>query len=135
MEFNSGCSEGSTPSIRFGETTADRINFDVELSGLLSDAVQYDSDEYLRFNKSPGTVVLSRTGFPEVPHVTCFVAVPDGVDLDLSYTRTCLETISSLPVYPAPLDSLVHEEGITFIKESSRREPDSYSNCPVHKLL
>ena len=128
MEFNAGCPEGSSPIIRSGEIASNRISFDVELSGLLAETVQYDSDSYLRFNSSPGTVVLENTGFPELPHLTCFVAVPDGVDLEISCVRTCLETISSLPVYPAPLYSVVSEHGMTWVEEFFRKDQAAYTS-------
>lgn len=128
MEFNAGCPEGNSPIIRSGEIASNRISFDVELSGLLAEVVQYDSNNYLRFSSSPATVVLQNTGFPEIPHLICFVAVPDGVDLEISCTRTCLETISSLPVYPAPLDSVVNEHGITWVEEFFRKDQAAYSS-------
>ncbi|MCK5841875.1 MAG: hypothetical protein KAH31_06900, partial [Candidatus Sabulitectum sp.] len=79
-----------------------------------------------RFNQSPGTVPMALTGFPELPVVTCFVAVPDGVDLDLSFSANCMEMIDCLPVYPAPYDSLVHEHGVTFIDEFFEKDSSAY---------
>ncbi|MCK5134027.1 MAG: hypothetical protein KAR40_17995, partial [Candidatus Sabulitectum sp.] len=62
LEFNAGCREGTSPVVRYGETSTDRISFDVELSGLLAELVEYDSDVYLRFYGSPGTTPLDKTG-------------------------------------------------------------------------
>lgn len=128
LEFNAGCFAGASPSVRHGVTTPDYISFDVELRGLLSETLIHDSVEYLRFNQSPGTVSMDVTGYPEVPFVTCFVAVPDGVDLDLSVSASCEETIECFPVYPAPFDSLVHEQGVTFIDEFFEKDPSAYSS-------
>jgi len=128
LNFNAGCLEGNAPTVRYGETTSDCISFDVETSGLLVETVEYDNQEFLRFNSSPGTVVLENTGFPELPHFTCFVVVPEGVDLDISCTRSCLETIQTLPVYPAPLDSVVSEHGMTWVEEFFRKDPAAYTS-------
>ncbi|MCD6588374.1 MAG: hypothetical protein J7K88_07475 [Candidatus Fermentibacteraceae bacterium] len=128
LEFNAGCPSGTLPSVSRGVTEDDYISFDVELQGLLSETLTHDNIDYLRFNQSPGTVPMDETGFPEVPFVTCFVAVPDGVDLDLSFHASCEETVECLPVYPAPCDSLVHEHGVTFIDEFFERDQAAYSS-------
>ncbi len=128
LEFNAGCPSGASPLVRHGITAPDYISFDVELQGLLSETLTHDSTQYLRFNQSPGTVPMDVTGYPEVPFVTCFVAVPDGVDLDLSFSASCEETIACLPVCPAPYDSLVHEQGITYIDEFFEKNPAAYSS-------
>lgn len=126
LEFNAGCPSGASPSVKHRVTTLDYISFDVELQGLLSETLTHDNTQYLRFNQSPGTVPMDLTGFPELPVVTCFVAVPDGVDLDLSFSANCMEMIECLPVYPAPYDSLVHEQGVTFIDEFFEKDPAAY---------
>jgi len=128
LEFNAGCPAGSSPVIQYGETTSDFITFDVELQGLQSEILIHNSTEYFRFNQTPGTVPMKATGYPELPYVTCFVAVPDGVNFSLSSSFNCVEKIDCSPVYPAPRDSLVHEEGVTYIKEFFEKEPLAYSS-------
>lgn len=128
LDFNAGCLEGSAPTVRYGETTSDCISFDVETSGLLAETVEYDNQEFLRFYSSPGMVPLDRIGFPELPYLTSFIAVPDGVDLDATCSRTCLETIKCMPVYPAPLDSIVTEHGVTWVAEFFRKNLTAYSS-------
>ncbi|MCD6587896.1 MAG: hypothetical protein J7K88_05040, partial [Candidatus Fermentibacteraceae bacterium] len=128
LEFGAGCPEGSQPVVYHTQTNSEFICFDVELQGLLSETLTHDNIDYLRFNQSPGTVPMDETGYPEVPFVTCFVAVPDGVDLDLSFHASCEETVECLPVYPAPCDSLVHEHGVTFIDEIFERDQAAYSS-------
>ncbi|MCK5036285.1 MAG: hypothetical protein KAS73_10360, partial [Candidatus Sabulitectum sp.] len=38
----------------------------------------------------------------------------------------CMEMIECLPVYPAPYDSLVHEQGVTFIDEFFEKDSSAY---------
>jgi len=127
LEFGAGCPKNSEPLTFHNITLDDLISFDMELQGLLRDVVKHDHAKYYRFNRSPGTVPMGEVGFPEVPVVTCFVIVPDGSDLDLTYAANCMETIGCLPVYPAPLDSLVEDSTSTpYIGEFFRKDSAAY---------
>ena len=129
LEFGAGCPAGSEPLIFHNITLEDLISFDVELQGLLADTVKYDEIKYLRFSNSPGTVPMSETGYPELPVVTCFVAVPDESDLDLVYSANCIEAMECIPVYPAPLDSLVEDSTSTpYIGEFFRKDSTAYAS-------
>ena len=129
LEFGAGCPDNSEPLTFHNITLDDLISFDVEIQGLLADTVKHDRIKYLRFDRSPGTVPMNETGYPEVPVVTCFVAVPDESDLDLTYSANCMETIGCLPVYPVPLDSLVADSTSTpYIGEFFRKDSTAYAS-------
>ena len=129
LEFGAGCPDNSEP-LTFHNITLDKlISFDVELQGLLADTVKHDGIKYLRFNRSPGIVPMDGTGYPEVPMVTCFVAVPDESDLELTYSASCRSSMGCLPVYPAPLDSLVEDSTCTpYIGEFFRKDSSAYAS-------
>ena len=127
LEFGAGCPDNSDPLTFHNITLDDLISFEVELQGLLADSVEHEGISYLRFDSSPGTVPMDETGFPEVPVVTCFVAVPDDSDLDLMFSAGCMSSIECLPVYPAPLDSLVEDSTSTpYIEEFFRKDSAAY---------
>ena len=63
------------------------------------DTVAYDSLDFLRFTD---ITVTDSIGYPEVPMITCYVAVPDSVTPQLEWSVTGEEEQRGLPVYPAP---------------------------------
>jgi hypothetical protein len=129
LEFGAGCPEGSEPLTFHDITLDDLIAFDVEMQGLLADTVVHDSIPYLRFSRSPGTAPMDSTGYPELPVVVCFVVMPDESDLELSYSAECMESMGCLPVYPAPLDSLVSDSaGTPYITEFFRKDSTAYAS-------
>ncbi len=128
MEFGAGCPEGSEPTTVHNITLDDLISFDVELQGLLADTVSHEGHDFLRFSRSPGTVPMDSTGFPELPVVNCFVAMPDKSRLKLSCSASCLETIGCLPIYPAPLDSLVIDSLGMRMEEFFRIDSGAYAS-------
>ncbi len=62
LEFNAGCPDNSKPLIHFGISDENFILFDIELRGLLAETLTVDSVDYLRFNKTPGTVPSDSIG-------------------------------------------------------------------------
>jgi hypothetical protein len=129
LEFNAGTQGQTSLLIQYNGTWDDLLTFDVEVRGLLADTVEVDSVEYLRFNRSSGLTVSDSTGYPELPVARCFVWVPDHTDLTLSWAANCPEKRSSLPVYPAPLDSLREDSTSTpFIDEFFRKDSSAYSS-------
>ena len=129
LEFSAGCLAGSEPLTGHNITLDEFISFDVELRGLQADTAGHDGIDYLRFTGTPGTSPMGEVGYPELPVVTCFVAVPDESDLTLLYSTGCVNTINCLPVYPAPLDSLVVDSlHTTWIKEFFRKDSTAYAN-------
>ena len=130
LEFGAGCPAGSEPLTAHNITLDEFISFDVELSGLQSDTLRHDGTDYLRFKGTPGTAPLREVGYPELPVVTCFIAVPDESDLTLNCSAGCLSVIDCLPVYPAPLDSLVSDSLHTpWIKEFFRKDSSAYASA------
>ncbi|MBD3277054.1 MAG: hypothetical protein GF388_02030, partial [Candidatus Aegiribacteria sp.] len=129
LQFVPGCTAGSEPAVFHNITLDDFTGFDVELKGLQADTVEYDGTEYLRFTGTSGTRPMEEVGYPELPVVTCFVAVPDASDLELSEIHNCLTVSSVLPVYPAPLDSLV-DDGLStpHFEEFFRLDSAAYSS-------
>jgi hypothetical protein len=107
LEFNAGASENSSPLVQFNGTWDSFLTFDIELRGLLAETVTVDSQDYLRFSKSPGAVPDDSVGYPELPVVRRMVWLPDDSDITLEYSANCCEGLECLPVYPAPLESLV----------------------------
>ena len=129
LEFGAGCPAGSEPLTLHNVTLDEFISFDVELSGLQSDTLSHDRTNYLRFKGTPGTRPMGEVGYPELPVVTCFIAVPDESDLTLVYSAGCMSMINCLPLYPAPLDSLVADSLSTpWIKEFFRKDSSAYAS-------
>ena len=129
LTWNAGCPEGSEPLVQFNGRWDELLTFDVELRGLLADTVTVDSQDYFRFSSSPGTVPSDRVGFPELPVVRRMVWLPDDSDITLEYSANCCDGVESLPVYPAPLDSLVDDSTCTpFIGEYFRKDSSAYAS-------
>jgi hypothetical protein len=128
LEFNSGCSDGSEPVVRHGQTTERFITFDVELRGLKSESVCHNQDTYFRFNGTRGVRMATEVGYPEIPVVTCFVAVPDNVSLTVSGCRSCADFLDDVSVYPVPSQELTSESGITFYKEVFQKNATAYAS-------
>ena len=129
LQFNAGASENSSPLVQFNGTWDSFLTFDVELRGLLAETVTVDSQDYLRFSTSPGTVPDDSMGIPELPVVRRMVWLPDGSDIELEYSASCCEGLECLPVYPAPLDSLVSDSTCTpFIGEYFRKDSSAYAS-------
>ena len=126
LNFNAGCSIGTEPVINHGTTTENYMTFDVELRGLDSESIQHELETYSRYINTPGIRMLSDEGYPEVPVVTCFVAVPDDVSLTVEGYRSCADFIENVTVYPAPSLELVTEGGITFYKEIFQKDASAY---------
>jgi hypothetical protein len=129
LEFNAGTQGRTPPLVQYNGTWDDLLAFDVEVRGLLADTVEVDSVRYLRFNGSPSLTVADSTGYPELPIARCFVWVPDNTDLTLSWTANCPQATASIPIYPAPLDSLREDSTSTpFIDEFFRKDSAAYAS-------
>lgn len=128
LEFNAGCAGSSEPVINYGQTTSDYITFDVELRGLESEPVEHDLETYSRFNGTEGVRMLSDVGYPELPVVTCFVAVPDNVTLNVKSYRSCADFLDGITAYPAPSQELISEHGMTFYTEVFQKDITAYSS-------
>lgn len=129
LEFNAGTQGHTSPLVQYNGTWDDLLTFDVEVRGLLADTVEVDSVRYLRFSRSPGLTVADSTGYPEMPVARCFVWVPDNTDLSLSWAANCPQATASIPIYPAPLDSLREDSTSTpYIDEFFRKDSTAYAS-------
>lgn len=70
------------------------------------DTVSHGTETFIRFSS---ITVSDSVGYPEVPMITCFVAVPDGVDPELEWSVTGEVEHSDIPVYPAPAYVISYE--------------------------
>ncbi|MEN8207810.1 MAG: C25 family cysteine peptidase, partial [Candidatus Fermentibacteria bacterium] len=68
--------------------------------------VEYDSQDYIRFEDSPLTDSI---GYPELPMITCLVAFPDSVTPYLEFAVSAEREQSVDPVYPAPAQVMSYE--------------------------
>lgn len=64
-------------AIRLVETTADRTVLELDLAGFAKDRAKVDGTDYLTLDV-PGASRIMRKGLPDLPKVTCLVAIPDG---------------------------------------------------------
>jgi len=129
LEFNAGAPDSTAPLVQFNGKWDSFLTFDVELRGLLAETVTVDSQDYLRFTQSPGTVPSDSTGWPELPVVRRMVWLPDDSDITLEYSADCCQGIECLPVYPAPLDSLIQDSTCTpYIGDYFRLDSAAYAS-------
>ncbi|MBN2858935.1 MAG: hypothetical protein JXK93_01565, partial [Sphaerochaetaceae bacterium] len=109
-------------------TVADssRIAFTVH-PPLSWEEVVYDSLDFIRFTDLP---LSDSTGFPELPMITCIVALPDSVTPYLEYAFTDMRDQFVDPVYPAPAQVLSCERTPavvdSFVQDSTAYESDEF---------
>jgi len=94
-----------TPLIRTTNADSSNVSFIVN-TPLDWDTVEHDGLRYIRFTDSP---VADSVGYPEVPMITCLVAVPDSVTPTLEFSTSSERLHSVGPVYPAPAQILSRE--------------------------
>lgn len=91
--------------IRTTVADSSRVAFTVQ-APVIWESVEHDSLDYIRFTDSP---VTDSIGYPELPMITCLVAVPDSVTPSLEFAA-CNSLIQSVdPVYPAPFHYISYE--------------------------
>jgi hypothetical protein len=94
-------------------TNADSSNVSFIVSTPLDwDSVVHDGLRYIRFTDSPAA---DSVGYPEVPMITCLVAVPDSVTPSLEFSTSSERLHSVDPVYPAPAQILSHERTVAIV--------------------
>ncbi len=91
-------------SIHTTEADSSLVAFTIDTS-VDYDTVTYDSEDFIRFTRIP---VTTRTGWPEVPMITCMVAIPDSVDPVTSWALHGEKEFDVDPIYPAPKDSVIY---------------------------
>jgi hypothetical protein len=88
------------------------------------DTLAHDSVDFIRFN---GVPVTNEVGWPEVPSLLFFVALPDSVEPEVSWAFHGMIEGEGLPVYPAPLDSVVNTR-TPAVEEYFRQDSTAYTS-------
>lgn len=100
--FLSCTASADTPLIR--TTLADSSNVSlIAVTPIYWESAEHDSLDFIRFTDSP---LADSVGYPELPMITCLVAVPDSVTPSIEYAFGLEFEQSVLPVYPAPAQVL-----------------------------
>jgi hypothetical protein len=73
---------------------------------LLWESVEHDSLDFIRFTDSP---VTDSVGYPELPMITCLIAMPDSVTPELDFAWAGMHERHVDPVYPAPAQVISYE--------------------------
>ncbi|MCK5035772.1 MAG: hypothetical protein KAS73_07770 [Candidatus Sabulitectum sp.] len=94
-----------TPLIRTTVSDSSRVVL-IAQTPLLWESAEYDNLDFIRFTGSP---VTDSIGYPELPMITCLVAIPDSVTPKLEFSYAGLREIQTDPVYPAPAHILSTE--------------------------
>jgi len=85
---------------RIRTTLADSSNVSfIACTPLSWDTVSHDGHEFIRFTDTPATDSI---GYPELPMITCLVAVPDSVTPRIEYSYGLEFEQPIMPVFPAP---------------------------------
>lgn len=90
---------GDTPLIRTTVADSSRIVF-IAQTPLSWERVVHDSLYFIRFIDSPLT---DSVGYPELPMITCLIAMPDSVTPDLDFAWAGEQQYHVNPVYPVPV--------------------------------
>ncbi|MCD4707639.1 MAG: hypothetical protein K8S62_07855 [Candidatus Sabulitectum sp.] len=85
--------------------------------------VEHDSLRYIRFT---GTSVSDSIGYPELPMITCLVAVPDSVTPALEFALSSITEETVNPVYPAPAQILSDQYSTVAIVDSFVQDSTAY---------
>lgn len=102
--FITGISHATRYEARTTAATSSLVAFTVD-TPLAFDTTAHDSTDFIRFRDIP---VTNEAGWPEVPSLIYLVALPDSVEPELSWAPYGVCESASLPVYPAPMDSVVN---------------------------
>jgi len=110
-------------SIRTTVSSSSLVAFTIDTPVLL-DTVTHESVNFVRFADVP---VTREVGRPELPVLTCLVALPDSVEPVMSWAGYGQRKYLALPIYPAPLDSIVYDL-TPEIAEFFRRNSAAYAS-------
>lgn len=94
-----------TPLIRTTVSDSSRVVF-IAQTPLFWERVEHDNLEFIRFTGSP---VTDSIGYPELPMITCLIALPDSVTPELDFAWAGLQERHVDPVYPAPAQVISYE--------------------------
>ncbi|MCK5036227.1 MAG: hypothetical protein KAS73_10070 [Candidatus Sabulitectum sp.] len=105
-------------------TTADSSSVAfIAQTPLTWETVEHDSLDYIRFR---GTSVTDSIGYPELPMITCLVAVPDSVTPALEFAMSVVTEQTVNPVYPAPAHILSDQYNTAAIVDSFVQNSTAY---------
>jgi hypothetical protein len=76
-----------TPLIRTTVSDSSRVVF-IAQTPLFWERVEHDNLEFIRFTGSP---VTDSIGYPELPMITCLIALPDSVTPELDFAWAGLQ--------------------------------------------
>ncbi len=94
-----GFASADTPLIRTTVADSSRVVF-IAQTPLSWETVEHDSLDFIRFMDSPLT---DSVGYPELPMITCLIALPDSVTPDLEFAWAGEQEFHVNPVYPSPV--------------------------------
>jgi hypothetical protein len=114
-----------TPAIWTTVADSSNVSF-IARTPLSWETVVNDSLRYIRFTDSPLTDSI---GYPELPMITCLVAVPDGVHPRINFDFTNENTQKVLPVYPAPAMILFSDNCTPCIVDSFIQDSTAYASA------
>ncbi|PIE52071.1 hypothetical protein CSA37_08430 [Candidatus Fermentibacteria bacterium] len=121
--FNSSL-QADIHRIRTTAADSSRVVF-LALTPLSWEQAEHDSLDFIRFSDCP---VTDSVGYPELPMITCLVAVPDSVDPKISYSFTDEHTQHVLPVYPSPAMVLFSDLCTASVVDSFVIDSTAYSS-------
>jgi hypothetical protein len=94
-----------TSLIRTTVSDSSRVVF-IAQTPVFWERVEQDNLEFIRFTGSP---VTDSIGYPELPMITCLIAMPDSVTPKLDFAWAGLQERHVDPVYPAPAQVISYE--------------------------
>jgi hypothetical protein len=119
----SNLASADTPLIRTTVADSSRVVF-IAQTPLSWERAQYDTLDFIRFTDSP---VTDSIGYPELPMITCLIALPDSVTPDLEFAWAGLQEYHVDPVYPAPA-KIISYEFTAAVVDSFVQDSTAYSS-------
>lgn len=114
--------------IQVTTSSAQEVQFTIEVAGMYKQAVQHDGETYQRL-QIPGANVSKTEGEPELPYIAKYVAIPECTDVQLNTTTTGTNTLSNYTVYPAPAYQEVNNpDGTVHMEEVFSKSPTAYAD-------
>lgn len=120
----SSIASADTPLIRTTVADSSRVAF-IAQTPLSWERAVHDTLDFIRFTDSPLT---DSVGYPELPVISCLVAVPDSVTPTIEYSVTdeLMQRIN--PVYPSPAFVLVSDSSTAMFADSFVQDSAAYAS-------
>lgn len=132
--FNSPL-HADTQLIRTTVADSSRVVF-LAQTPLSWERAEHDSLNFIRFADCP---VTDSVGYPELPMITCLVAMPDSVTPELEFSWADLREQKVVPVYPAPAQVLSQEFTTavvdSFVQDSTAYSSDSFWPAEMVRVI